>query len=320
MGWMEGGPSRFVQGWFSAELLKTAGVVKRGVPSLVQKYRGRKFMIRKGSREKKLLKRVQLWPVLFILFAVSIVHAVPTVSNEGLVLGEQLNSHHTVPLLYESVPEGIIESSQTRLAGLGKQILRPPVYNEILTDANTTIKALPPVPAALLMTLTGFFCVSLARDRKVYLSVLAALFWVGQAGIGAIPQLADCIWRHVHTTKHQYDKTQRWSLIADDFRSRPEIEGAQFAALMHYLEGIPDNVCLSVNPKLSNHYFLKIFDKTHSAPVSGSESVVNFAAILAAENKLDAANNSLALNAGWLEIFSPAFIFQNIPRAPPFCS
>jgi hypothetical protein len=110
------------------------------------------------------------------------------------------------------------------------------------------------------------------------------------------------------------------SLIADDFRSRPEIEGAQFVALMHYLEGIPKNVTLSVNPKLSNHYFPKTCARTLSAPVINSESVVDFAAILDAKNKLDVENISLAVNVGWFVVFSPAFIFQNIPRGPPVCS
>lgn len=275
--------------------------------------------MRGTSGEKIFFKLTRFWPVLLVLCGVSTIHAAPTVSNEGLILGEQLQSNHTI-LLCESVPESLIESSQLPLAELGKQILKPPADNGISTDANVTIKALPPVPAALLMTLIGFFCVSLARDRKIYLATLAALLWAGQAGVGAIPQLADHIWRHVNNAKHHNPKPQRLSLIADDVRSRTEIEGAQFAALMHYLEGIPKNVTLSVNPKLSNLYFPKICARTLSAPIISSESVVDFAAILAAENKLDVANNSLALNAGWFAVFSPAFIFDELPRGPPVCS
>jgi len=62
-------------------------------------------------------------------------------------------------------------------------------------------QSLPPVPSAILLVLTGFLCVSLIRDRRVYITTLVAVVSLVHVGIRTLPDLAErfCYKRHVAT-------------------------------------------------------------------------------------------------------------------------
>jgi hypothetical protein len=267
--------------------------------------------------------------VLLVMFGVSAIHAAPTVHDERLILDSSLQNN-CAPTLPEVVPDDfVVQSQHNTIAELGRQLLKPPSYNSTSAgNEHITVKALPPVPATILMTIVGFFCISLVRDRKVYLAAIAGLLWAGHAGINAIPQLADHIWRNVHTAKHHNNKLELSQLIADAFRTRPEIEGADFIALLHYLEGIPKGVSVPVNTKL-----LSASDKAYLSLCHSREGVnpdhvrqyrggVNlaFAAILEERFIPNTLVNRPARFAERFICFSPAFIFEQLPRGPPALS
>jgi len=83
----------------------------------------------------------------------------------------------------------ITEFSDSQFIELGKELSEPTVaiVNSI------AVKQLPAVPATFLMVLTGFLCVSFVRDRKIWLRVVLGAFYLGAAGVNAVPQLlANC--------------------------------------------------------------------------------------------------------------------------------
>ena len=261
----------------------------------------------------------RLLMVLLVMFGVSTIHAAPTVQDEVLIIGP--SSEPDVQLsLTEDSSVSLLDSQHNSIAELGRQLLKPPSHNSSSAGSEyITVKALPPVPATILMTIVGFFCISLVRDRKVYLTALAGLLWAGHAGINAIPQLADHIWRNAHTAKHHNSKLELSNLIADAFRTRPEIEGADFIALLHYLEGIPKGVSVPVSskPSFSNsHEGANAYTLCHSRAGGG----LVFAAILAERFIPDTLVNRPHLFAERFICFSPAFIFQISPRGPPYVS
>ena len=263
-----------------------------------------------------LIKSSQLWLVLLVMFGVSTIHAAPTVQDEIFILDSSSQSEANLSLTEDSAVS-VLDSPHNHIAELGRQLLQPPSYNSTSAGSeHITVKALPPVPATILMTIVGFFCVSLARDRKVYLAALAGLLWAGHAGLNALPQLADHIWRNVHTAKHHNNKLELSHLIADALRTRPEIEGADFIALLHYLEGIPKGVSVPVSSKL-----LSASDKASlSFCHSHKGGHLSFVAILAERFNPDTLINCPARFAERFICFSPAFIFDQLPRGPPYLS
>jgi hypothetical protein len=131
----------------------------------------------------------------------------------------------------------IIEPSNAHLANIGVELLRPPA--DLANSAPVGAKILPPIPAALFMVLTGFLCVSLVKDRRLWLAVLAGLLWAGQAGFHAIPQLAAYMSSQKHIQLKTPDNTACLYRVEDCCRSRSDIEGTGYIGLLHHLAAIP---------------------------------------------------------------------------------
>jgi hypothetical protein len=131
----------------------------------------------------------------------------------------------------------IIEPSNAHLANIGVELLRPPA--DFTDSASVGAKILPPIPAALFMVLTGFLCVSLVKDRRLWLAALAGLLWAGQAGFHAIPQLAAHMSSQKHIQQKTPDNTACLYRVEDCCRSRSDIEGTQYIGLLHHLAAIP---------------------------------------------------------------------------------
>jgi hypothetical protein len=131
----------------------------------------------------------------------------------------------------------IIEPSNAHLANIGAELLRPPA--DLTNSAPVGAKILPPIPAALFMVLTGFLCVSLVNDRRLWLAVLAGLLWAGQAGFHAIPQLAAYMSSQKHIQLKTPDNTACLYRVEDCCRSRSDIEGTGYIGLLHHLAAIP---------------------------------------------------------------------------------
>ncbi len=185
-----------------------------------------------------------------------------------------------------------IESGDSYLAGVAAEFLKPPPAFTGSPALPVGAKSLPAVPGALLMVLTGFLCVSLVKDRKVWLAALASLLWLGQAGIQAVPQLALRLSHRNHTEQQFAAELTYPYFLENSNRLRSDIEGTQYIGLLHHLAGIPPQ-------------------DTNSFPF------LSPSAIISERYSLNSLLNCLTLKIEQFICFSPAFIFENLPRGPP---
>jgi len=81
----------------------------------------------------------------------------------------------------------ITEIYNSALAAIGTEILLPPA--EFTNSPSAGAGTLHP-NATVFIVLTGFLCVSLVIDRKLWLATLTAPLRPGQSGFHSIPQLA----------------------------------------------------------------------------------------------------------------------------------
>ena len=164
------------------------------------------------------------------------------------------------------------------------------------------------------MGLTGFLCVSLVRDRKVWMAALAGLLWAGQAGFSALPQLADHIVSRKQTEQFPPASLTCTPELLHSDRPRSDIEGTRYIALLRYLAGIPDGSLQSTSLRaqrsnLRNQRNTQ-YDIRHTTKSPQFALSRLYAYILSATNRLACITKRHAY-------FSPAFTFENLARGPP---
>jgi len=245
-----------------------------------------------------------------MLFAVSAANAAPTISNEDVLYCAVSPSSN---LDIEVVPElaELTEYSDSHLASVAAEFLKPPTdFPALAASPVINAKALPAVPAAFLMVLTGFLCISLVRDRKIWLAAFAGLLWAGQTGMRAFPELAVRL-SHKSCTEQKLcaEFTYPHHFAISD-RLRSDIEGTQYIGLLHHLAGIPDSTTSRLQPRLS---FLR---KQESRQIKDEFRLPQFA-IIKLLSCLIPPTICLAPRAEQFICFSPEFIFDNLPRGPP---
>jgi len=268
----------------------------------------------------------KLLMILLSLVVATVANATPTMSdsNKSFVAGA-VSPTTDAPVLYIPETSQITEQSKSHLAAIGAEILKPPPD---FTDFSTVgAEALPPVPAALFMVLTGFLCVSLVKDRRVWLAALVGLLWVGQAGFQAIPQLAAHI-RQKHNQRKSPANIACLHRIEDSCRLRSDIEGTQYIGLLHHLAGIPDRTMSSIRSPMSflrkqqesrktvAHLCSPFVARNSFARTKSNAKTPQFA-ITHLSSLLIPAVICPAARAEQNTHFSPAFIFQLLPRGPP---
>ena len=88
-------------------------------------------------------------------------------------------------------------------AGVATELLEPPmdVAQESALSA-PSVRSLPTVPRPLLMAVVGFLCISLVRDRRVWLTVAASVFSLGQHWLDAVPA-----WCHAPRSRRQLQQS-----------------------------------------------------------------------------------------------------------------
>jgi hypothetical protein len=87
----------------------------------------------------------------------------------------------------------ILEAHNATWVSIGRDILKPRVVSFASAGSyQSCIRSLPAVPASILMVVFGFACISLVRDRKVWLAALAVILWAGYAGIYVVRPLVLC--------------------------------------------------------------------------------------------------------------------------------
>ncbi len=231
------------------------------------------------------------WLVVLLSFLIlTAANAAPTVSNSNsnfVVSAVSPASDAHIPLVADVTHT--IESANSHLAGVAAEFLKPPAAFTGSSAPPVGAKSLPAVPGALLMVLTGFLCVSLVKDRKVWLAALAGLLWVGQAGIQAVPQLALRLSHRNHTAQQLDAELTYPYYLENSNRLRSDIEGTQYIGLLRHLAGIPQVTMSFLSPS----------------------------AIISEQYSLNSLLNCLTLRVEQFTYFSPAFIFNNLARGPP---
>ena len=126
---------------------------------------------------------------LLVLLLVSIVtaaNAAPTIdtANDDLASAMLSNSIEGQSLSISLVtqPPPVFHPD---VSNLGVAILGLPGIHTNSTSSSSPAKSLPAVPGALLMALAGFLCVSMVRDRRIW---LAAILWLAHASMATLPQ------------------------------------------------------------------------------------------------------------------------------------
>jgi len=206
------------------------------------------------------------------------------------------------PAAAASVTE-VAEAYNCHLANIAHELLKPPGDSIDSPVPAVAATSLPAVPGALFMGLTGFLCVSLVRDRKVWIALLAGLLWAGQAGVTVLPQVAHHLAGRRHATQCFSPNVAYVPTLDHSDRPRSDIEGTRYICLLRYLAGIPNN-------RMS--FLRKQESKSTNAHVRTPQFALTevLADILSATKRLVRITKRHAY-------FSPAFIFENLPRGPP---
>jgi len=227
--------------------------------------------------------------LLFLsLHVASAASAAPTVGdyNRDLV-APALSANLDAPGVSSYEINQIGEPTNSHLASVTAEFLKPPAATDLQAQS-ISAKSLPAVPGALFLGLTGFLCVSLVKDRRVWLAALAGLLWLGQTGFTSLPQLAS----HIRSKKQiQQSATGGQSLtyvsqLDGSLRTRSNLEGTEYIGLLRHLAGIP-------NPG-------KIL-----------------AAIIVESYNFNLLLKCSAVRTEQIVSFSPAFIFARLARGPP---
>ena len=276
---------------------------------------------------------------LLSLVAATMVSAHPTMSDRNMnFVVRAVSPTSDAGAIFVPETSQITEHFNSHLAAIGAEILKPPP--EFADFSTVGAKTLPPVPAALFMVLTGFLCVSLVKDRRVWLAALAGLLWAGQAGFQVIPHLAVNISKkHIHQKSH----ANTACLYREDLcRSRSDVEGTQYIGLLHHLEGIPaGKMSLPLPASLTSlrAHTLSLRAKKAFSPKRSRRNLNLFASLkrvvsartLCHPERREGSQFAIthfsflpnpaficpAARAEQNTYFSPAFIFQQLPRGPP---
>jgi len=250
------------------------------------------------SGEKLLTHSSALLCGLLLLALVTVVNAAPTVTPiSGSTVTSPAPDDGDTHVTLAETPH-FTDYGNSTLSELAENFLAPP--DDSTASIPNGAKSLPAVPAALLMVLTGFACVSLVRDRRLWIAALAGLLWAGQAGVQNLPKLAQRFAHTNHNVRQDCSKLDRSRQLETFARCRADIEGTRYVALLHYLAGIPNGSTVSLFENTSR----KNLDI--SGPV---QYALTHLPVFAARPI-----RALAAEAAQFTCFSPAFIFQNLAR------
>jgi len=286
--------------------------------------------------------------VMLLFLGTAIVNAAPTISDSDsdTFLCARTSGLYVYPSYRQDINHvtGLFNS---HLDSISKEFHRPPVNNGELLNTSMGVKALPPAPKTLLMVLVGFLCVSLIKDRRVWLAALAGLLWAGQAGVSILPQLAANIAGRGRSEKESSaHEVANLNEQKHPYRLRSDIDGTYYIGLLRHLEGIPNsetsfipNIAVSHKiQKATERISLRYYCRANSSSKSlqsfynhkffalhkndlqkenrycGEESHL---AIAALSSYLFQSTDCLAPGARQHVIYSSSFIIASLARGPP---
>lgn len=197
-----------------------------------------------------------LWLKTCICIAVLAIGTSPTIANHLDIAAEDLfaENYTTDIHLLDTYDE---KPACTSLTYISKDFLKPPADSESLHGQKATyVKSLPAVPTTILMVLTGFFCISLVRDRRFWLAALAGILWAGQAGFQVFPNLAGCFAQKASSNHNTHSKLHVLCSHRNSSRLRSDFEGTSYIGLLYYLTGIPDSKSVFTDSDVVLKHFL----------------------------------------------------------------
>ncbi|HPD47244.1 MAG TPA: hypothetical protein P5279_11810 [Anaerohalosphaeraceae bacterium] len=195
---------------------------------------------------------------------------------------------------------------QECLADIGRQMLDPDLFAHPLSNTNSPqAKTLPGVPTAVAMTVFGFVCVSLCRDRRAWFAIAGGILWLGQAGVHTVPQLANRICaRTIRRTAPNKSLSFSHTIAVRPTACNEEII---YAGLLHKLGATPDDPAS----------FASNSNAKASAPVLATGGQRSAYATAPGGPWQDTVNECPTSTTEHRVRFSPAFIFDNLARGPP---
>ena len=241
--------------------------------------------------------------VVTLLLATVVANASLTATSYDAILSTPVCPTDT-PATSSCPNNNILTPINAKLANLGKEFLQPPASSASLSNTQgNLVKSLPAVPTAILMVLTGFLCVSLVKDRRVWLATLAGVLSLGQAGVQAVPKMALRLSHRIHNGQQLDAELTSPYHLENSNRLRSDIEHTQYIGLLHHLAGIPDNT-------------MSFLSSRQSSQTEDEFRAPQFA-IMGLSSHLIPATDCLAAKVEQIIYFSPAFVFDNLPRGPP---
>jgi hypothetical protein len=267
--------------------------------------------------------RDYIWLVLTLSASLAVsANAAPTVIGRcDSPVGFTASAQWDAPVRVDRENTATVELGASHLAMVGDELLRPPVEHLDTVDALPVgTRALPSVPGAILMVLVGFVCISLVKDRKLWLAALVSLLWLGQAGFTVLPQLASQL-----RGRQQKDCNANVTLTCGpeaSFRLRSDLEGTQYIGLLRHLGGIPDGATLSTSLSLVASGSRRCAFKSRpalstNAPRGGKLNDPSQFAVLQPSGHTIRVDNCLSAVVRQPVCFSPAFVFDVLARGPP---
>ncbi len=196
--------------------------------------------------------------ILLLFLGTAIVYAAPTMNDhaEDIIVFAESSGSYVYPC-YRPEKEYNAGLFKSNLVSISEEFNKPPVTFSVSPATVIGAKALPPVPGTLLMVFVGFFCVSLVKDRRIWLVTLSGLLWAGQAGISLLPQLA------LNVSERGLSENQSSSYYLACLRKpkhpnrlRSDIEGTCYVGLLRHLAGIPNAETSSI-PRIRVRHKLK---------------------------------------------------------------
>jgi hypothetical protein len=208
----------------------------------------------------------------------------------------------------------VAEAYNCHLANIAHELLKPPGDSINSPVPAVAATSLPAVPGALFMGLTGFICVSLVKDRKLWMAALAGLLWAGQAGVAVLPQVAHHLAGRRHATQCFSPNVAYVPTLDHSDRPRSDIEGTRYVCLLRYLAGIPDGSLQSTSLRAQRSNLRN--QRNTQYDIRNTTKSPQFALVRLYAYILSATKRLVYISK-LHSCFSAAFIFSNSARGPP---
>lgn len=223
---------------------------------------------------------------IILIALISTAQAFQTLNNQNTFVSGYSNFSYTQQRIET------FKLTDDQLARLGREIIKPTTVPAIPTNPRyNKMKSLPGVPTAVLMVLFGFICISLIRDRRIWLAAIRSMTWIGQFYAKTIPQLTKQFYLRTQINKYLSAKHPLRYMFKNLTRPRCDIEGTRYIGLLHYLAGIPANKIMSyLYPRIaaSNKFVVAEFalssNHTNNISILTIKPFISYKRILVSNN------------------------------------